>query len=60
MKVRWRFHPLYTRIRFGALQLLVPFIIFQFIRTIIFPTSFDVILFALLVLVYAAVLLDWI
>lgn len=58
-KSRWRCHPWYSKIRFGALQLLVPFIVFQFIRTVLLPTSVDVILLALLALLYAAILLDW-
>ncbi|MFT9849841.1 hypothetical protein [Aneurinibacillus sp. REN35] len=60
MKGRWRYHPFYVKCRFGTLQLIVPFIIFQFIRTLIFPTSIDVILLVLLILLYAAILLDWI
>jgi hypothetical protein len=60
MKGRWRYHPFYLKIRFGALQLLIPFIIFQFIRTLLLPTSFDVVLLTLLVLLYTAILLDWI
>ncbi|AMA72096.1 MULTISPECIES: hypothetical protein [Aneurinibacillus] len=60
MKGRWRYHPFYLKIRFGALQLIIPFIVFQFIRTILFPTSFDVVLLSLLILIYAAILLDYI
>ncbi|WP_286887230.1 hypothetical protein [Aneurinibacillus sp. UBA3580] len=60
MKGRWRYHPFYLKVRFGALQLIVPFIIFQFIRTLLFPTSFDVVLLMLLALLYAAILCDWI
>lgn len=60
MKGRWRYHPFYVKVRYGALQLIVPFIIFQFIRTLLFPTPFDVILLTLLALLYAAILCDWI
>ncbi|WP_047150604.1 hypothetical protein [Aneurinibacillus tyrosinisolvens] len=60
MKGRWRYHPLYIKIRFGALQLLIPFIVFQLIRTLLLPTSFDVVLLLLLIALYAAILLDWI
>ena len=60
MKGRWRYHRFYLKSRFGALQLIIPFIVFQFIRTILFPTSFDVVLLSLLILIYAAILLDYI
>ncbi|MEJ8545749.1 hypothetical protein [Brevibacillus borstelensis] len=56
---RWKYHPLYLRIKFGCKQILLPLIVFQFIRTIFVPTSFDVILLGLLALLYVAIILDW-
>ncbi|WCK53662.1 hypothetical protein PP175_20370 [Aneurinibacillus sp. Ricciae_BoGa-3] len=60
MKKGWRCHPFYIKIRYGATQLLIPFIVFQLVRTLIFPTSFDVLLLLVLIGVYAALLLDWV
>jgi hypothetical protein len=59
MKFPWRFHPTYLRIKFGCKQILLPLIVFQFIRTIILPTSFDVFLLGFLAFLYTAICLDW-
>lgn len=40
-------------------QILLPLIIFQFIRTILLPTKFDMILLGILVLLYLSQFLDW-
>lgn len=60
MNWRWKYHPTYLRIKFGCKQILLPLIIFQFVRTVIFPTSFDVILLVLLALALVAIFLEWI
>jgi hypothetical protein len=59
MKFPWRFHPTYLRIKYGCKQILLPLIVFQFIRTILVPTSFDVFLLGLLALLFTAIFLDW-
>jgi hypothetical protein len=59
MNSRWKFHPTFLRIKFGCKRILLPLIVFQFIRTVIFPTSFDVILLALLALLFVAIFLGW-
>ncbi|WP_458412318.1 hypothetical protein ACNQFZ_15985 [Schinkia sp. CFF1] len=41
-------------------QITLPLVIFQAIRTLIFPTTFDVILLSLLVLAAVAFYLEWI
>ncbi|MBB5324587.1 hypothetical protein HNQ34_001684 [Anoxybacillus tepidamans] len=41
-------------------QVIIPITIFQAIRTILWPTTFDVILLAILVLLAVAFHLDWI
>ncbi|USG64146.1 hypothetical protein NDK47_18555 [Brevibacillus ruminantium] len=57
---RWKYHPTFLRLKYGCKQILLPLIAFQFFRTIIFPTSFDVILLGLLALLYVSITLDWI
>jgi len=59
MNFRWKYNPTFLRIKFGFKQILLPLIVFQFIRTIIFPTSFDVVLLGLLAALYVAIVLDW-
>lgn len=59
MNFRWKYNPTFLRIKFGFKQILLPLIVFQFIRTVLFPTSFDVILLGLLALLYVAIVLDW-
>ncbi|WP_100331743.1 hypothetical protein [Bacillus xiapuensis] len=41
-------------------QLCIPFCIFQGLRTIFFPTTFDVILLSLFILLAVALHLEWI
>ncbi|WP_335869169.1 hypothetical protein [Bacillus sp. 2205SS5-2] len=41
-------------------QLIVPFTIFQLIRTFLFPTTFDVMLLILFVALALAIRLEWI
>ncbi|NGQ94334.1 hypothetical protein G3578_03980 [Brevibacillus sp. SYP-B805] len=60
MNPRWKYHPTYLRIKYGCKQILLPLICFQFIRTVIFPTSFDVIILGLLAALYVSISLDWI
>jgi uncharacterized membrane protein (DUF2068 family) len=43
----------------GAKQIFIPLSIFQLIRTIFFPTVFDVILLIVIFLVIIFVMLDW-
>jgi len=40
-------------------QLILPFSVFQAIRTIIFPTTFDVLLLAIFILIYLGFLYEW-
>lgn len=56
---RWKHHPTYIRLRYGCKQILLPLIVFQFIRTVLLPTTFDVIILGLLATLYVAILLDW-
>lgn len=60
MNSRWRYHPTYLRIKFGCKQILFPLIAFQFVRTVLVPTSFDVILLGILAFLYVGIVLDWI
>ncbi|RLQ98037.1 hypothetical protein [Falsibacillus albus] len=41
-------------------QFIIPFMVFQGIRTILMPTTFDVLLLAIFILVALAFYLDWI
>ncbi|GED31780.1 MULTISPECIES: hypothetical protein [Brevibacillus] len=59
MNFRWKYNPTYLRIKYGLKQVLIPLIIFQFVRTIILPTSFDVVILGILALTYVAIALDW-
>ncbi|RNB86189.1 hypothetical protein [Brevibacillus panacihumi] len=59
MNFRWKYNPTFLRIKFGLKQILLPLMVFQFIRTVLFPTSFDVILLGLLALLYVAIVFDW-
>ncbi|MFY0543464.1 hypothetical protein [Brevibacillus sp. H7] len=60
MNFRWKYHPTYLKIKYGCKQVLLPLIIFQFIRTILLPTSFDVIILGILAVLLVAISLDWI
>ncbi|MBO8163809.1 MAG: hypothetical protein H0Z34_08875 [Brevibacillus sp.] len=59
MHWRWKHTPTYIRIKFACKQILLPLIIFQFIRTLLLPTTFDVIILGLFAITYVAILLDW-
>ena len=59
MNFPWKYNPTYLRIKYGCKQVLLPLIGFQFVRTILFPTSFDVVLLGLLAVVYVAIVLEW-
>ena len=55
--------PIYCRPGFGTIravaqQLIMPFTIFQAIRTLIFPTTFDVILLIIFLLIACAFYLE--
>jgi hypothetical protein len=41
-------------------QFIIPLTIFQAVRTIFFPTTFDVLLLTVLVIVAAAIYLEWV
>ncbi|MFC0270181.1 hypothetical protein ACFFIX_01735 [Metabacillus herbersteinensis] len=51
--------PWVRQIRDVGIQIIVPLAIFQGIRTILFPTSFDVLLLAVLILLALAYHYDW-
>jgi hypothetical protein len=59
MNFRWKYNPTFLRLKYGFKHVLGPVIIFQFVRTIVFPTSFDVIVLGILGLIYASIVLDW-
>ncbi|MEC1262912.1 hypothetical protein P9D34_21285 [Bacillus swezeyi] len=52
--------PWLKQIRLVAVQIVLPITIFQGIRTIIFPTTFDVLLLGILIFLACAFHLDWI
>jgi hypothetical protein len=52
--------PWVRQIREIGIQIIIPLTIFQGIRTVFFPTSFDVLLLALLIVLAAAFRFDWI
>lgn len=56
---RLRYNPTYLKIRAGIQQISLPLGIFQLVRTLLLPTSFDVILLILLVLLYVGIEFDW-
>lgn len=60
MNWRWKYNPTYLRIKYGCKQVLLPLIIFQFIRTMLLPATFDVILLGLFAITYVAISLEWI
>ncbi|MDQ0174334.1 hypothetical protein [Bacillus chungangensis] len=41
-------------------QFIIPFVVFQAVRTILLPTSFDVLLLAIFILLALAFYFDWI
>ncbi|OAS84915.1 MULTISPECIES: hypothetical protein [Metabacillus] len=52
--------PWVRQVREIGIQIIIPLTIFQGIRTVFFPTSFDVLLLALLILLAVAFRYDWI
>ncbi|MGY0433797.1 hypothetical protein ACWYID_14120 [Bacillus rugosus] len=52
--------PWVRQIRFVSAQVIIPITIFQGIRTIFFPTTFDVLLLAILIFLACALHLEWI
>ncbi|MGM0948041.1 MAG: hypothetical protein ACQEWT_04150 [Bacillota bacterium] len=48
------------QIRLVSAQVIIPITIFQGIRTIFFPTTFDVLLLAILIFLACALHLEWI
>lgn len=52
--------PWVRQIREIGVQIIIPLTIFQGIRTVFFPTSFDVLLLALLIVLAVAFRYDWI
>nr|WP_233403585.1 hypothetical protein [Bacillus halotolerans] len=52
--------PWVRQIRLVSAQVIIPITIFQGIRTIFFPTTFDVLLLAILILLACALHLEWI
>ncbi|MDQ0224703.1 hypothetical protein [Metabacillus niabensis] len=52
--------PWVKQIRDVGVQIIIPLTIFQGIRTVFFPTSFDVLLLGLLIILAIALRFDWI
>ncbi|WP_026693765.1 hypothetical protein [Peribacillus kribbensis] len=52
--------PWLRSLRAGCSQLIIPFCVFQGIRTFLIPTTFDVLFLALLVVLAIALRLEWI
>ncbi|TXC90116.1 hypothetical protein FS935_13710 [Metabacillus litoralis] len=51
--------PWVRQMREISIQIIIPLTIFQGIRTVFFPTSFDVLLLGLLILLAIALRLEW-
>ncbi|QED48810.1 hypothetical protein [Cytobacillus dafuensis] len=51
--------PWLRTIRGGCSQFIIPFCCFQGIRVIIFPTTFDVLFLAILILIAVAFRFEW-
>ncbi|MGE5701200.1 MAG: hypothetical protein ACM32O_01580 [Clostridia bacterium] len=60
MNSRWKYNPYYLRFKYGCKSVLLPLIIFQFIRCLLLPSSFDVIILGIFALSYIAITLDWV
>ena len=52
--------PWLRQIRAVGAQIIIPITVFQAIRTIFLPTTFDVILLAIFILIAVALHLEWI
>lgn len=48
------------KVKEGARQIFIPLAIYQLIRTIFFPTTFDVFLLLVIFVAIAILLIDWI
>ncbi|MCD8509339.1 MAG: hypothetical protein LRY73_05280 [Bacillus sp. (in: Bacteria)] len=55
----YRYNRMLERFVAVLFQILLPLIIFQFIRTILLPTKFDMILLGILVVLYLSQFADW-
>ncbi|ADP33294.1 hypothetical protein [Bacillus atrophaeus] len=51
--------PWVRQIRHASAQVIIPITVFQAIRTIIFPTTFDVLLLGILIFFACAFHLEW-
>ncbi|MCF6092682.1 hypothetical protein L1765_01575 [Microaerobacter geothermalis] len=60
MRSPYRFDQWFEKMKLGMKQLLLPLIIFQFIRTILLPTTFDVIVLGILFLLFLTLIYGWI
>ncbi|MED4203166.1 hypothetical protein [Neobacillus mesonae] len=52
---KYKYRPWFQTFRKWSGQLIVPFIIFQFIRTLFLPTVFDVLLLAFFIVIAVAI-----
>ncbi|KAB2338732.1 hypothetical protein F7731_04065 [Cytobacillus depressus] len=62
MRKRWNPHtlpPWLRTIRGACCQFIIPFCCFQGIRVILFPTTFDVLFLAILILLAVAFHFEW-
>lgn len=60
MNPRWKYNPFYLRCKYAFKQVLFPLIIFQFVRCLILPSTFDVIILGVFGISYVAISLDWV
>lgn len=60
MNPRWKYNPIYLRFKYACKQILLPLIIFQFVRCLILPSTFDVIILGVFAISYVAISLDWV
>ncbi|MCH1626593.1 hypothetical protein [Fredinandcohnia quinoae] len=57
---KYRYPPWLRQTRAVCVQFIIPITVVQGVRTILIPTSFDVLFLAVLILLAAALHLDWI
>ncbi|WP_139490243.1 hypothetical protein [Brevibacillus dissolubilis] len=57
---RFKYNPTYVSFKLGCKAVLLPLIIFQFIRTMFLPTTFDVIVLGVFALTYIAIHMEWV
>ncbi|MGG3842172.1 hypothetical protein [Anoxybacillus kestanbolensis] len=60
MRKRYNPYPWLRKLRFITEQCIIPITVVQAIRTILFPTTIDVILLAIFILLSFALHYDWI